>query len=165
MRRAVTIFSLLILTVFMFSLANDANAKKRNKFKAKEAFTEKLSASDCKALYILTGSSIEKHSLPNLQLLLTADLPRDIRGESIEIAGKCGDPTETVLVTGKGKSKRGGDEFILSYSEDLQLISQLTFTDDDDDSGSDDEDSEDDDEDSEDDDDNDDDSENDDDDI
>lgn len=139
-------FFLLVVAILSLSLPDYVHAKdtREKEFELDEG---KNHASNCEFLYILREDSIDKHSLPSLSLVLSADLPIRTKGESINIAGECGDPQETILVSVKRKGRDGG-EAILSYNKDLQLIGELSFLEDDDeDDNDDDEDDNDDDED------------------
>ncbi len=142
MSRYISVLVTLVLFISFALVYNNADASKGKKVKAKDLIQEFKSAKDCQFLYILQNESIDKHSLPDLALVTSVDLPRDTEGEAIDIAGQCGDPKETVLVVAKGRKGKGGSDFLLSYTTDLVLVSELEILSDDDDSSSDDDDSE-----------------------
>ncbi|MBI3308655.1 MAG: hypothetical protein HYZ79_04715 [Candidatus Melainabacteria bacterium] len=129
-----------ILILVSFSLPYDATAKGKNRQEVEvgDLISESKAAKDCEFLFILSKSTINKHSLPNLQFVASVDLPSDTKGEGIDIAGQCGDPQETILVLAKRKG-HGSGEVLLSYNKDLQLVGEISFADDDEEEDEDDE--------------------------
>ena len=83
-------------------------------------------AKDCEFLYVLRTTKIDKLNLPNFTVLTSVNLPARTKGRSISIAGGCSDPKQTILVSAKSKVANT-DEVLLSYDENLQLVSQLTL--------------------------------------
>lgn len=114
-----------------------AKGKGKKEIEIEDLLEEKSAAMDCEFLYILREDEIDKHSLPNLQLVTSIDLPPRTKGKAIDIAGECGDPQETILVLVKRKG-HGGGESILSYDKNLQQIGELSLLEDDDEDGDDD---------------------------
>lgn len=89
-------------------------------------------AKDCEFLYVLRTTKIDKLNLPNFTVLTSVNLPARTKGRSISIAGECSDPKQTILVSAKSKVANT-DKVLLSYDENLQLVSQLTLDEEDDD--------------------------------
>ena len=120
------IFNLILVGVILFSgfqLCANAHHEDNSGIRDVQDLTK-----DCKALYVLTKDTVQKFSVPNLTLVKSVNLPSHTRGKKITLAGACGDPTETVLVSANGKGS-----VLLSYNEDLQLIAQLNINERDDD--------------------------------
>ena len=114
---AQALLCILVLSVFLFPPITTANDKEK-----------KITgiAKDCEFLYLLMENEIQKFTLPNFTLTKSVDIPSGNKGRDITIAGGCSDPNETILVFAKRKGS-SSDRVLLSYNEDLELISQLAL--------------------------------------
>ena len=98
-----------------------------------ESFGNIKTAFDCNFMYLLTKDEIIKFSLPDLTRISSVSLPLKTQGIEIKIAGQCSDPKRTLLVLGNrrliDRPKRGQGLILLSYSEDLNLITSKDLKD------------------------------------
>ena len=82
---------------------------------------------DCEFMYLLTENQIIKFSLPELTRIASVNLPLQTTGVEIKLIGQCSDAKQTLLVLGNKKlierPQRGQGLILLSYNEDLVLVS------------------------------------------
>ncbi len=120
------VFSFILLIIVLFSFSNFADAKRSkptiNRGNFRDIVTSVNSAKDSNSLYVLGEKSIEKYSLPDLVLVLSADLPSNSQGKGIDVVGVCSsNENPTILVS----VEQSSGEAILSYDKDLKLIATL----------------------------------------
>ncbi|GEM_PF-3094477 len=93
----------------------------------------KQTAFDCEFMYLLTENQIIKFNLPELTRIGSVDLPLKTTGVEIKLIGQCSDAKQTLLVLGNKKlverPQRGQGLILLSYSEDLVLVSSKNVRD------------------------------------
>ena len=92
-----------------------------------KSLSGKKTAFDCESMYLLTEDQIIKFSLPELTRTGSVDLPLKTKGVEIKLIGQCSDAKQTLLVLGNKKlierPQRGQGLILLSYNEDLVLVS------------------------------------------
>ena len=124
-------FGLLILIVIFLSLVfptSSEASRTQGKFGlALTSLAGTKTAFDCEFMYLLTENQIIKFSLPELTRTASVDLPLQTTGVEIKLIGQCSDPKQTLLVLGNKKlidrPQRGQGLILLSYNEDLALVS------------------------------------------
>lgn len=122
-------FKLILITLVFFSFSIECKASRTgNKFGVSlKTFSANNVVFDCDSMYLLKANKIIKFSLPDLNRTNQVDLPLNTNGREIKLVGSCSDPTQALLVIGNKRplkdSIRGRGLLLLSYDEDLNLIS------------------------------------------
>ena len=125
---------ILLATILLFSSVHDVYAKGgkkvekgkvKNVIKLETILPESNAGKDCQFLYILKENSINKHSLPDLKLVLSVNLPQDTKGKAIDVGEGCNSP-KAILVRAESDTN-GEEEILLSYDENLQLVGRLAL--------------------------------------
>ncbi|GEM_PF-4299828 len=133
------LLTLLMAIILSFSLVYDVSAKGgrniksgtgkgtiKKTIKLDTILPESNAGKDCQFLYILKDNSLNKHSLPDLKLVLSVNLPPGDVGIAVDVGGDCPSTTKTILVRADNQSN-SNEEVLLSYNENLQLIGTLTL--------------------------------------
>ncbi|MBI3623354.1 hypothetical protein HY212_04735 [Candidatus Pacearchaeota archaeon] len=129
------LFHLLLATILLFSSVHDVYArggkkvekgKVKNVIKLETILPESNAGKDCQFLYILKEDSLNKHSLPDLKLVLSVNLPPGDKGIAIDVGGDCPSTAKAILVRAESDSN-DNEEILLSYDENLLLLGTLSL--------------------------------------